>query len=261
MLVESCVAPVTVPANPSAAPEIVSVEIHNNPIIKPPTYTTNPYTGKEEIISSGGPYAPNGSIIITLKNQPFTAHTDQNGNYVNRYYSFFLGDSAVPLYAVYQSDSAFTVVTFTYGIADPSPTKLDFYAEGGRIVFRVQAVIGYFNPVITFGDVAVYEGEGSKMTEITLEIPSMHDKPGTSNPNINPTSVAPSASDQNTMPPLGDPKFRWLYNLIFIVMAVCVITIPLVIVAYHYGQRKNKHCPNNNPFNTQTKDTYEVKTV
>jgi len=251
LLVEPVVAPVTVPANPKAGPEIVSVEIHNDPIIKPPAYTTNPYSGEEQIVLPGGPFAPNGSITITLKNYPFTSYTDQNDNHVSRYYSFFLGNSAIPLYTVYQSDSAYTVVTFTYGLSDPSPTKLDFYADGGLIVFRIQSVIGYFKPVIMFGDVAVFEGEGSELLEFVLEIPSMYDKSGTSKPDIQYPSNTPSTSTPSPLNP-------WTTNMLIIITTVCIITIPLFIVLY-LNKHHQKHTKSHNSNHQHPDQLYKIK--
>jgi hypothetical protein len=46
LLVTPCMAPVTMPANPSVAPEIVSVKINSEHYWWPPSYTTNPYTGE-----------------------------------------------------------------------------------------------------------------------------------------------------------------------------------------------------------------------
>ena len=70
LMVEPSVAPVTMPPKPSPAPEIVSVEISNMPYVASPIYTTDPYTGKEQLISEGYTRA-NGTITITIKNRPF----------------------------------------------------------------------------------------------------------------------------------------------------------------------------------------------
>ncbi|MDR2204254.1 MAG: hypothetical protein LBE76_08205 [Nitrososphaerota archaeon] len=117
-LVGPCIAPVTMPTNPSSAPE-VSVEIHNNPIWHPPTYTTNPYTDETTQTHPGG-YSTNGSIILTIKNRPFTSYNDADHHY-NIYYLIFTKmintpwkDDIVPRLAVYQSDLDNTVITFTY---------------------------------------------------------------------------------------------------------------------------------------------------
>jgi len=52
-----------------------------------PTYTINPYTGKNETQSSGG-QVNNETMEFTIKNQPFTPYTDSNGNYIALYYNF-----------------------------------------------------------------------------------------------------------------------------------------------------------------------------
>ena len=83
LLAETCVAPVTMPANPSPSPEIDSVVIHNNPMWRPPEYSTNPYTG-EVTETVPGHWAWNGSIVVTIKNRPFTPYVDEKGNYINR---------------------------------------------------------------------------------------------------------------------------------------------------------------------------------
>jgi hypothetical protein len=119
-LVEPVAAPVTVPANPSTAPEIVSVELHHTPIWNPPTYTTNPYTG-EVIETSSGSWTLRGTMEIVIKNRPFEPYTDKNGNFINVYYTFFWKRSfenswsSDPIHVAYQSDSKYTVITLTYG--------------------------------------------------------------------------------------------------------------------------------------------------
>jgi hypothetical protein len=231
LLVEPCVAPITTPTNPKAGPEIASVEIRNNPIILPPAYTTDPYTGETHQIFPES-RAPNGSIVITIKNSPFTPYTDKDNNYINRFYSFRWKSSndqwsniAQP-YCVYQSDSAYTVVTFTYGTENETPTKVGYYGYGDSIDFRIQSVLGYFELNYKWGETSVYEGEGSKWTEITLEIPSMGDKAGTSEPNIKPTSVMPSTSDSSN----PSHQTPWTPDLLIIIfVTVCIITIPIVV--------------------------------
>ncbi|MDR0470523.1 MAG: hypothetical protein LBH79_02200, partial [Nitrososphaerota archaeon] len=212
LLIEPCTAPVTVPANPKAAPEIISVVIHNNPIWKPPVTYTDSYTG-EITYSNPGYWTCNGSIEITIRNRPFTAYTDKNGNYVNRYYSFFWKDSntqwkedfprSLQPEAVYQSNSANTVATFPYG----NSGGIYVLQENMIIDFRVQAVEGYFmlsyetrgqnflNFLYTVP--AVYEGVGSKYAEFSIKIPSA-DEPGTSKLDIHSSSVAPSSSNLST---------------------------------------------------------------
>jgi hypothetical protein len=233
-LIETCVAPVTVPDNPKSGPEIASVVIHNDPIWKPPTNWTDPYTG-QVLSSTPGRWIQNGSIEITISNRPCTPYTDENGNYINVYYCYFrkgygdgwlgansgaMGSSNNMLpYAVYQSDSSYTVITSLY--------YDDNWSErpSAELSFRIQAVErGYF--MLRDENFAkwVYEGEGSEWIEFTIVIP-YSDTPGTSKPGIQPSPIVPSTSNTNN-PPQNTPKQNPLQsNLIIILVSACIIII------------------------------------
>ena len=62
LLIEPTTAPVTIPVNPRAGPD-VSVEIHNNPLWHPPMDHTDPYTG-EVLYTTPEGYSQSGSINI-----------------------------------------------------------------------------------------------------------------------------------------------------------------------------------------------------
>ena len=47
----------------------------------PPTYSTDPYTGKT-VMTQAGYHVENKSIEVTIKNQPFTNYKDASGNNV-----------------------------------------------------------------------------------------------------------------------------------------------------------------------------------
>ena len=53
----------------------------------PPTYGTDPYTGKT-IITQDSYHIDNRSLQFTINNQPFTPYTDLNGNHIDLYYNF-----------------------------------------------------------------------------------------------------------------------------------------------------------------------------
>jgi len=243
LLVESVVAPVTVPSNPSAAPEIVSVIFHHNPIWRPPVYSTNSYTGEVTEVTRGY-WRPNGTVDITIKNRSFTPYIDTNGNYVNVYYTFFTQSSHLgipwdifdrPSYAVYQSSSNYTIFTLRYDDSfSKGQDQLSASTEGASYDFRVQAVIGYFQGSPPFIN-AVFEGEGSEWVDFTIKIP-VSNKSGTSS--VKPSSsshLGPSSSLDTSGSLFQNP---WVHTLILIVV-VCIIVIPLVVIAYLlYGQRK-----------------------
>jgi flagellar basal body-associated protein FliL len=246
LLVESCVAPVTVPANPKPGPEIASVVINNDPVWHPPLIITDPFTG-EVTYSPPGYWIQNGTIELTIKNQPFTPYTDENGTHINIYYCVFIKDAkntpnfaTTPKRTVYQPNSDCTIITFTYNGAEIALPDIYVTRENAVLDFRIQAVTGYFVGTRPQYFDAVYEGEGSAFTEFSVKIPSTNDI-GTSKPNIKPTSVAPSTSNPNNPPPQNTPQQLLQSNLIIILVSVCVIAILLIVIAYLlYKQKKTK---------------------
>jgi hypothetical protein len=238
-----------VPNQPKAGPEVVAVEIHNTPVWKPPVIATNPYTG-EVTDSKPGSWMQNGTVEITIRNHPFSPYTDENGNTINTYYCIFYkyadfdymgsGVRGVPL-AMYQSDSDYTIIVFKYGEPTATINALGtFLYYAGDVSFRIQTVEdGYFGRDSYSGD-RFFEGVGSKWTEFTITIPP-HDPykdknpSGIYTPNIKPTTVAPSISGPSN-PLLQNPNTIMFMLLVI----VCIIMIPLVVLAYHYGQRKSR---------------------
>ena len=254
LLVESCVAPVTMPANPSPAPEIVSVVAHDNPEWIPPKYTTNPYTGEVTIIYSGY-WRPNGVIEITIKNPSFKSYTDKIGNTINIYYTLFIQYDRInfpwdqfdrPRYAGYKSDTDYTVITFTYGGGKISSSSdhLGALSMGQVLYFRVQSVTGYFQGKWPFIVDAVFEGEGSAWTEFTLTLP-MSDSPGAQIPSIPLTPNSPSISNPNSTPSQQTPS---LFDMVVVrvFVALCIIVVLMAATAFLFKQRKTKSPPNQN---------------
>lgn len=267
LLVEPCVAPVTVPAKPKPGPEIVSVVVHNNPVWRPPITQTNPYTG-EVLSTQRGMSLPNGTVEITIKNRPFTPYTDKDGNTINTYYCILynrlddrfsgwmgervkiVGDREVFFpYALYQSDSDYTVITFKYGSSGASPDNYDSFGKDTHgffwdVSFRIQTVEeGYFD---FFDSYEVYEGVGSEWTEFAVAMPS-HDSyreenpSGTFKPNFKPTSIVPETSNPNNLPtsePARPPELWTTYVLAMAIVVVCFV--PLVVVVCRYRQKKNR---------------------
>jgi len=251
-LVEPSTAPVTTPSNPSPAPEIVSVVFHHNPIWHPPTYTTNPYTG-EVTVTSSGYWRPNGTMEITIKNRLFTSYTDKNGNYINVYYAFFTRSPNVgvpwdiivnPSYAVYQSDSEYTVFTLRYDDSfNVGPDLITFGGEGAMRDFRVQAVVGYFQWASLFDD-RVFEGEGSEWVEFTITVP-VSDDSGTQTPIVPSTPSSPSMTNPNStqsVPQQTPPQFNMIVVRVFV--ALCIIVVLMVATVYFFKQRKPNSPPN-----------------
>ncbi|MDR0797591.1 MAG: hypothetical protein LBE70_02570 [Nitrososphaerota archaeon] len=238
-MVEFCVAPVTMPANLSPAPEIVSVEIHSNPWVSTSEYSTDPYTGEKQKISTDYTLS-RGNISITIKNRSFTPYTDENGNHFNAYYIIWWkipSDDDFVMWcsrSLYQSDSTYTSYTLSYGVEGILPISEE-YRDGGQVMdFRVQAVIGYFNQGI------VYEGEGSAFSEFSITIPNS-DKADTSTPGISLTSSMPSASNTNQSQSASQQKHSHFDIVIVrVFVALCVLVVLITIFAFLFKQRKTK---------------------
>jgi hypothetical protein len=264
-----CVAPVTVPARPEAAPEIVSVKINTNHRYSPPIYSTNPYTGETTLAYSGS-YVPNGTIEITIKNRPFTPYIDKDGHTINRYYTFFVSPggsgepdrwwdywlaSGRPWYVVYQSDADYTVVSITY-FPDLAPRPhIGVSYEGEVKAFRVQAVMGYFVHNGESDDRnAVYEGVGSEPAFFEIPIPVTNGTPKPTSTVVVPVTPKPSTSDFNDNPLPPQQQNPWSTYLLTVIVIVCIIVVPIVIVMYHNKRHQHKRKTINsssNPSNTQ----------
>ncbi|MCL4430130.1 MAG: hypothetical protein M1167_05200 [Chloroflexi bacterium] len=134
--------PLSAAANPSV-PEF-TVQYIDRSYDVPPTYGTDPYTGKT-IMTSGGSHVDNQTIDVTIQNQPFTPYKDASNQTVYLYYnvrskghfedwttasSGFHSQSGIQA-----SPGSYTLVTFFIQYWDISP--------GGQVDFQVQAVLSY----------------------------------------------------------------------------------------------------------------------
>ena len=236
LLVESCVAPVVTPVNPSPAPEIVSVDIQSNP-----WDSANPWDAPPDDFKRKEGYTMSrGNVTITIKNRPFTPYIDENGNQINIYYIIWWKLSSDNDFiswcsrSLYQSGSTYTSCTLPYGVEGILPISAE-YIDGGQVIdFRVQAVTGYFRSGLQS---LIYEGEGSAFTEFSITIPKS-DKPGSSKPNIKPTSVIPLPSNSNNSSQQNLSRSN-LTNFVF----VGIITVLLAVIVYLLCSRQRKPKP------------------
>jgi len=132
------VTPATVQAAPKPSVPQFSIKFIDNSYDVPASTTTiiDPYTGKESTATQRGYRVDNRSIAVTIKNQPFTPYTDENGNKNYLYYRVevkgHFGEDWWAFGSAYiaQSSSEYTVVL--QGVT---------YAAGSQLDFRVIAVI------------------------------------------------------------------------------------------------------------------------
>jgi hypothetical protein len=104
---------------------------------------TDPYTGKQTNVTTPGYHVENRSIEITIKNQPFTPYTDEEGHKINIYYDVRIKghfeEKWKNVYTKYegshpvQSNSEYTILSL--------PAN---YPDEGLVDFQVQAITGYY---------------------------------------------------------------------------------------------------------------------
>ncbi len=139
---------------PQPATPTFTVQYNDDSYDIPKTVTTtiDPFNGKENQIESGGFHIDNRSISVTIKNQPFSPVTIQDGNvtsfqfvirvkgyYSNEWQTLQSVSPSEP--TILPDDNSYTTVRFSL---DPSGEY--FFrgiASGDKIDFQVQAKIGY----------------------------------------------------------------------------------------------------------------------
>ena len=128
----------------------------------PPTYKTDPYTGKS-VIDESGFHVQNNTLEVTIKNQPFTSRMDSSGNYTSLYYAVaFKGHyetdwQYLPSNALVKGlpDDSFGNNVRGSAYLDASHSDYTIISlhnwqsgsvlDGGQIDFQVQALIGHDN--------------------------------------------------------------------------------------------------------------------
>lgn len=139
-----------------------TVKFVDNSYGVPTTYSTDPYTGKN--VTHPTYRVINKTIEVMIKNQPFVPYYDANSNStISLYYNIRMKghfesnwtniypiDDTPPM-----SNSEYT--TFSYPLVEFSnaPAAYDFpfigsksFPDGAQVDFQVEAMIGYFQPVV-----------------------------------------------------------------------------------------------------------------
>jgi hypothetical protein len=186
----------------------------------PPTYGTDPYTGKT-IITQDGYHVDNRSLQFTIKNQPFAPYTDSNGTHIGLYYNFrikgaygtewdyypfapngwttrryggmFGGNSTESPADLAQSNSEYTTIT----IQIPGVYRVPAEAQ---LEVQAQALIGHMEPTdyMMAGHVYAFTGESSGWSNTQTLTISESQTPNSS-PATTPTPTpTPSQEPQQT---------------------------------------------------------------
>jgi hypothetical protein len=141
---------------PSIPEFTVSVTDQSYDVQTTTTTTTSPYDGHISTTTTPGYHEVNGSIELSIKNQPFTPHYGSNGYPIKLYYHvramgvdpenwlYSPGDGPDSYFQA--TNSTYTSVTFGYsGNSFEISGGFIGYRPDGTIDFQVEAFIGYMN--------------------------------------------------------------------------------------------------------------------
>ena len=125
------------------APEF-TVTLESHPYFESPKYRVDPFTGERETIHNGY-HVENKSIIIRIKNTPFTPYYDEFGSFLELFYVFqakghFEG-SWTQLDSIHVSDSEYSVKYYPIG-DETDELFLRQLSVGDTVDFHVKEQLG-----------------------------------------------------------------------------------------------------------------------
>jgi hypothetical protein len=203
-----------------------------------PTYTTDPYTNNT-VIQTYGSHVDNRTVVITIKNEPFTPFNDSAGNTINLFYNVrfkgTFGQDWTEMYGVER--------TVWYSFANPDDNygyKIQNYAsqntvvvitspaQQGQMDIQVEALKGYTNRTTIQGHIFMsvvgytFYGEESGWSN-TQTLTIGESQTPTPSPETTPTPTAPNMGP--TSPPSQEPLLtpEQLGIIVGVAIAVAVI--------------------------------------
>ena len=229
------------------------------------TTTVDQYTGEKTTHTQPGYRVNQITAEITIKNQPFTPYTNENGREINLFYKFDVkghfgenwereGYSS----AIVQSKSGYTILS--YVVTQATGSKLDF---------KVQAVVGYeYDEVAESGSSAAWWGytawvvrslESSNWSNIqTVTISDMFSSSAssqTTTPSQNPT--APPNNNKPQQPDQNMPSFV-LHPYILLWIGILLFAGVIITVVIMFAKRHLKNSTYNNLPLTNNHKNYAV---
>jgi hypothetical protein len=210
-----------------------------------PTYTFDPFTGKN-VISQQGYRGVNRTIEISIKNPPFTPNTLPNGTTISLFYDVrskpqfgntWNSEENTPMSVnVAASNSEYTIIsydlsTYVYG-------NLEY---GDNIDFQVRSRIGFMYPNIFNGYFyqAVVDGDWSGTQTITISTPATSYPFATAVPTSSevpaqsPTATSPASIDNGSSFNLNSEQTALV--IAFVMIAVLAIAL---IAMWHKKQQQ-----------------------
>jgi hypothetical protein len=214
----------TTPVIPEFTVTLVTNVYHH-----PAIYSIDPYTG-QNITSAPAENVEGKSIFIKIKNEPFTAYTNENGHLIELYYH---------VRAKGHFSDSWNIV-HPLGI-DGYPkavssdfTELEFgadnYPTNAVVDFQVEAMIGYVNNTLSspyYHYEPVFEGQVSGWSD-TQSIP------------INSSEVSETLSDSPAVHSQSNLQDNFFFDLgLFgFAIAILIIVILLVVVVVFLLKRR-----------------------
>jgi hypothetical protein len=216
-----------------------TVEYFDNSYDIAPTYTTDPYTNNT-VIQTRGDHVDNRTVVVTIKNQPFTPFTDKDGNTINLFYSVrYKGTFGQEWTSMFGERAAWEGVYDPYGTygfptqdASSQHTTITYSLPwnivDGKMDIQVEALEGYTNRTIdpsrSHINWVVYEytfygkeSGWSNTTTITLgPLPS--------------ASPSPPVSPEPTTNPIDLPQ-EALYAIV--IASIIIVIVLLVYIKKH----------------------------
>ena len=242
-------------AVPNPSPPEFTVQYVDHSYDIPPTYGTDPYTGKT-IITNYGSHVDNRTVDVTITNQPFTPYIDPNSNQtIYLYYNirskghFDSWDTATSGHSMdgfQASNSGYTVVSF----------NIQYWnvPQGGEIDFQVKAITGftYYNAQYCGTQYSTTVGDSgwSNTQTITIDnatpasptIPPESTPYPTYNPYTPPVTSNPTATVSPPQNPTATPTrpdtqkavlfgFDWEQTaLLVLVVVIAILAVALKVV-------------------------------
>jgi hypothetical protein len=134
-------------------PEFTAEYVDNSYDIAP-TYTTDPYTNNK-VIQTYGDHVDNRTVVITIKNEPFTPFTDSDGNTINMFYNVrykgSFGQYWTRVYGVERMVSNYDIPDNKYGYkiqdygSQNTVVLIKSPPSQGQMDIQVEALQGYTN--------------------------------------------------------------------------------------------------------------------
>lgn len=232
----------------------------------PPTYGTDPYTGKS-IITAQGHEIVNRTVYFTIKNQPFTPFVDSTGSPVNLYYhirykghydtSWHSNSRESDGETIFYDTLVFPASNATYteisvvcylvdGASNYAPLNYVLLPDEGSIDFQVQAIIGMASEInikTTYYELAPFYGVrgqiGDWSSTQTITIGEI-----SNTPNPPPTTTSPNPTLETTNSPTETPQSKSTEGefygpvIVTIVASVAINALLVVIVALLLKKRR-----------------------